>query len=475
MSHAHAATRSRRYPARPMSERFTVLVMAAGRGTRMRSSMPKVLHPVCGKPMVQWVIDAARGAGAAKVVCITRPGDGVAEGLPGDVAVAEQREGEGTGAAVLAAREQGGDSGPVLVLSGDHPLISRELISELMDTHRRQRASATILTTEDLDPAGYGRIVRDAGGAVDRIVETKYTEGISQAELAIREINLGTYVFEPDDLWRTLEAVGEEHGERYLTGVFPLLRQAGKVVVSHITGDVSSALGVNDRVGLMEAERFAQLRLIEDHARAGVSFLAPQSTRVDAGVEIGPDTTVGPGVTLRGATRVGPNCTIGPATTITDSTLGEGVTALHSFLVEATVEDGASLGPFAYLRPGAHIGRSARIGTFVEVKNSEIGEGAKVPHLSYLGDTDVGEGANVAAGNITANYDGFAKHRTVIGKGAKTGVNASYVAPVSVGEGAYIAAGSVITDDVPDGALGISRPDQENVEGYAERVQKERG
>jgi bifunctional UDP-N-acetylglucosamine pyrophosphorylase / glucosamine-1-phosphate N-acetyltransferase len=458
-----------------MSERFTVLVMAAGRGTRMRSSMPKVLHPVCGKPMVQWVIDAARGAGAAEVICITRPGDGVAEGLPEDVTVAEQREGEGTGAAVLAARGQGADSGPVLVLSGDHPLISSALISELMETHRTREATATILTTEDLDPTGYGRIVRDVDRAVERIVETKYTEGMSKGELAIREINLGTYVFEAGDLWETLGSVGEQRGERYLTGVFPLLREAGKVVVSHLTADVSSAVGVNDRVGLMEAERLAQRRLIEDHARAGVSFLAPESTRVEAGVEIGQDTTVGPGVTLRGATRVGAGCTIGPATTITDSALGDEVTVLHSFLVEATVEDAVSLGPFAYLRPGAHIGRAARIGTFVEVKNSEIGARAKVPHLSYLGDTDVGEGANVAAGNITANYDGFAKHRTVIGKGAKTGVNASYVAPVSVGEGAYIAAGSVITEDVPDGALGISRPDQENVEGYAERVQRERG
>ena len=458
-----------------MSERFTVLVMAAGRGTRMRSSLPKVLHPVCGKPMVQWVIDAARGAGAAEVICVTRPGHGVPEGLPDDVTVAEQREGEGTGAAVLAAREAAGQSGPLLVLSGDHPLISRELVAVLMETHREANASATILTTEDLDPTGYGRIVRNVDGSVDRIVETKYTEGLSQAELAIREINLGTYAFAAEDLWDALAAVGEVQGERYLTGVFPLLREGGKTVVSHLTGDVSSAFGVNDRVGLMEAERSAQRRLLEEHARAGVSFLAPESTRVEAGVQIGQDTTVGPGVTLRGATRVGANCTIGPATTITDSTLGENVTALHSFLVGATVEDQVSLGPFAYLRPGAHIGRAAKVGTFVEVKNSEIGAGAKVPHLSYLGDTDVGEGANVAAGNITANYDGFAKHRTVIGAGAKTGVNASYVAPVSVGEGAYIAAGSVITDDVPDGALGISRPGQENVEGYAERVQRERG
>ncbi|MGI9081158.1 MAG: bifunctional UDP-N-acetylglucosamine diphosphorylase/glucosamine-1-phosphate N-acetyltransferase GlmU, partial [Thermoleophilaceae bacterium] len=462
-------------PARPMSERFTVLVMAAGRGTRMRSSIPKVLHPICGKPMVRWVIDAARAAGAWEVLCVTRPGDGVAEGLPDGVNVAEQRAGEGTGAAVLAAREAVGEAGSLLVLSGDHPLLSRELIAGLMDTHRAQGAAATILTTEELDPAGYGRIVRDAGGSVERIVETKHTEGVSDGVLSTREINLGTYAFEAGELWAALDDVEEERGERYLTGVFPLLRERGDTVVAHSTRDVSSSVGVNDRVGLMDADRLAQRQIIEHHARAGVTFLAPDSVRVEVGVEIGEDTTICPATTLRGATRVGPNCEIGPVTTITDCTLGDGVRALHSFMAGAVVDDGASLGPFAYLRPGAHICAGAKIGTFVEIKNSEVGAGAKVPHLSYIGDTDVGEGANVAAGNITANYDGFAKHRTVIGKDAKTGVHASYVAPVRVGEGAYIAAGSVITEDVPDGALGISRPDQKNVEGYAERIEKERG
>jgi len=458
-----------------MSERFKVLVMAAGRGTRMRSSLPKVLHPICGKPMVQWVIDAARAAGAEEVVCVTRPGDGVAEALPEDVSVAAQHEGEGTGAAALAAREAVGRSGTVVVLSGDHPLISAELITALITTHAAERSAATILTTAELDPTGYGRVVRAPGGSVEAIVETKSTEGVSAADLAIREINLGTYAFDAAALWTALDEVGDERGERYLTGVFPVLRERGAVVGTHSTRDVSSALGVNDRVALMEADQVAQRGLLERHARAGVSFLAPESTRIEADVTIGEDTTVWPGVTLRGATRIGAGCAIGPQTTITDSALGDRVTALHSFLVGASVADEVSLGPFAYLRPGARIGAGAKIGTFVEVKNSEIGPGAKVPHLSYLGDADVGEGANVAAGNITANYDGFAKHRTAIGKGAKTGVHASYVAPVNVGEGAYIAAGSVITEDVPPGALGISRPDQKNVEGYAERVERERG
>ncbi len=453
---------------------FTALVMAAGKGTRMRSSTPKVLHPVCGRPMVEWVVEAARAAGATEVVCVTRPGDGVADGLPAGVSVVEQAEGEGTGAAVLAAQEAAGSAGTVVVLSGDHPLIEPGLIAGLVERHGREDAVATLLTTDRLDPDGYGRIVRASDGSVERIVETKYPDGVPEAELAIREINIGTYAFEAEALWRCLAEVDPVGGERYLTGVFPALLAAGRPVASHMTDDTSGALGVNSRAELMEAERLGQRRILAMHARAGVTFQSPDSVSVEAGVEIGEDTTIGPATTLRGATRVGAGCAIGPATTVTDSTIGDGVAAPHSFLVEATVEDDVSLGPFAYLRPGAHIGKGAKIGTFVEVKNSQIGAGAKVPHLSYLGDADVGDGANVAAGNITANYDGFEKHRTRIGKGAKTGVHTSLVAPVSVGDGAYTGAGSVIAEDVPEGALGISRPEQRNVEGYAERKEKER-
>jgi bifunctional UDP-N-acetylglucosamine pyrophosphorylase/glucosamine-1-phosphate N-acetyltransferase len=458
-----------------MAEQLTVLVMAAGKGTRMRSALPKVLHPICGRPMVQWVIDAARTAGATDVVCITRPGDGVAEGLPEDVKVAEQTTGEGTGAAVLAARDAVAPGSQVMVLSGDQPLISADLLRELVATHDEAGAAATLLTTDGLDPAGYGRIVRDADGTVGQIVETKDPSGVAAAELAIREINLGTYVFDSTALYAALDVVGLEGGETYLTGVFPLLREQGRTVAAHLTDDLASAVGVNSRVDLMDAERVAQRRIIERHALAGVSFLAPDSTRVEAGVEIGGDTTIGPGVTLRGDTRIGAGCDIGPQTTIADSSLADGVACLHSFVTGARIDSGGSVGPFAYLRPGAHIGEGAKIGTFVEVKNSEIGAGAKIPHLSYLGDADVGDGANVAAGNITANYDGFRKHRTKIGAGARTGVNSSFVAPVTVGDGAYIGAGSVISEDVPPGALGISRPEQRNVDGYTERIEKERG
>jgi bifunctional UDP-N-acetylglucosamine pyrophosphorylase / glucosamine-1-phosphate N-acetyltransferase len=462
---------ARRYADPCMAEPFTVLIMAAGRGTRMRSSLPKVLHPVCGRPMVEWVIEAAQAAGAGDVVCITRPGDGVAEGLPEGVAVAEQRQGEGTGSAVLAARERISPERTVVVLSGDHPLVSRALVEELLAAHGRERATATILTTEDLDPAGYGRIVRGPDGSFERIVETKHTDGVPPNVLALREVNMGTYAFHGGELVSALEAVEPDGGEVYLTGVFPVLVERGLPVVAHPTGHTVGAFGINSRVDLMEAEQLAQRQLIERHAEAGVTFASPSTTSLDAAVEIGEDTTIGPGVTLKGPTRIGRGCEVGPQTTMVGATVGDGVSVPHSYLVECEVRDGATIGPFAHLRPGTVIGEGAKVGTFVEVKNSNVGRGAKVPHLSYIGDTDIGEDSNIGAGTITANYDGRRKHRTKIGNKVKTGIHTSLVAPVDVGDRAYTGAGSVIDEDVPEGALGISRPEQKNVEGYADRVE----
>jgi bifunctional UDP-N-acetylglucosamine pyrophosphorylase / glucosamine-1-phosphate N-acetyltransferase len=455
-----------------MAEPFTVLIMAAGRGTRMRSRTPKVLHDICGKPMIQWVIDSAREAGAGRVVCVTRPGDGVAQGLPDDVVVAEQREGEGTGAAVLAARDQlTADGGPVVVLSGDHPLVSAHEIAGLVASHRADGAAATLLTTEALDPAGYGRIVRRPNGSFERIVETKYPEGVPPEELAIREINLGTYAFDPAALVNALDEVPLENGERYLTGAFPVILARDGRIGMHVTSDPVAAFGVNDRAQLMEAERIAQQLILDDLARGGATFLSPQTTRIHAAVELGEDVVVGPGCSLLGATRVAAGAELGPHTTVVDSTIGESARVIQSYLVEAEVQAGASIGPFAYLRPGAVIGEGAKVGTFVEVKNSRIGPGAKVPHLSYVGDAEVGEDANLGASTITANYDGRQKHRTKVGKRAKTGVHTSLVAPVDVGDRAYTGAGSVIDEDVPEGALGIARSRQQNVEGYADRVE----
>jgi bifunctional UDP-N-acetylglucosamine pyrophosphorylase / glucosamine-1-phosphate N-acetyltransferase len=451
----------------------TVLIMAAGHGTRMRSSLPKVLHPVCGRPMIDWVIEAARSAGAGRIVCVTRPGEGVEEALPEGVDSAEQTSGEGTGSAVLAARDGIAPDTTVVVLSGDHPLISADLIASLLQRHESEGAAATLLTTDRIDPAGYGRIVRAPDDSVERIVETKYPEHVPPEELSIREVNVGTYAFAARELFGALESVDETSGERYLTGVFPVISERGGRIAAEMTDDVLSSIGVNTRADLMEVERHLSRRLIEEHALNGVSFASPLTTTLQADVEIGEDTVIGPGVTIEAGTRIGASCQIGPHTTLINARLADGVWVAHSYLVDCEVESGAKIGPFAYLRPGTVVRENAKIGTFVEVKNSDIGRGTKVPHLSYLGDADVGEGTNIGAGNITANYDGRRKHRTKIGKRVKTSVDTSFVAPVSVGDDAYTGAGSVITDDVPDGALGIARARQENLEGYAKRKEQE--
>ena len=458
-----------------MADSLTVVIMAAGQGTRMKSNLPKVLHPVCGRPMVHWVIAAAREAGASEVVCVTRPGDGVAEALPAGATLAEQTEGEGTGSAVLAARDHVDRDSTVIVLSGDVPLTSAALLAELTARHDAAKATATLLTTSELDPTGYGRIVRDEGGDVERIVETKHTDGVPAEVLALREINIGTYAFQAGRLFDALAEVGQTRGERYLTDVFPLILQGGGRIAAHQTADVSSAMGVNTRADLAAVQEIAQRRVVDALAAGGVTFESPGTAAIDAEVRIAPDTTVANGVTLRGDTSIGAACTIGPQTTIVDASVGDGVTILHSYLTDCVVADGAAIGPFAYLRPEAVIGDGAKIGTFVEVKKSNVGAGAKVPHLSYIGDADIGERANVGGGAITANYHRKVKNRTTIGKAAKTGVHNSFVAPVRVGDGAYTGAGSVIADDVPDGALGIARSPQENVEGYAKRVEEGSG
>jgi bifunctional UDP-N-acetylglucosamine pyrophosphorylase / glucosamine-1-phosphate N-acetyltransferase len=457
-----------------MAPQLTALIMAAGHGTRMYSSLPKVLHPVCGVPMLNWVVEAAQEAGADRVVCITRAGSGVADNLPPGAEAVEQHKGEGTGSAVLAARAAIEQSERVIVLSGDVPLTAPATIAALVSEHERAQAAATVLTTEDLDPTAYGRVVRDEKGSVERIVETKYTEGVPKEILEIREINIGTWVFEAGSLLEALDEVPtEENGERYLTNVLPILTKKGRTVAAHKTHDTLSAMGVNNRADLMEVTRHAQRRILEHHARAGVTFTAPDSVAIDKGVAIGSDTTIANAVTLRGTTTIGTGCAIGPATTITDSHIGDAVAIPHSFLTECRVADGVHIGPFAYLRPAADIRDGAKVGTFVEVKKSTIHEGAKVPHLSYIGDAEIGARSNLGAGTITANYHRGRKMPTTVGEDVHTGVHTALVAPVNVGDSAYTGAGSVITEDVPEGALAVSRPDQKNIDGYADRVKEE--
>ena len=448
-----------------------MLVMAAGEGTRMRSSTPKMLHPVCGRAMVAWPILAARKAGAGRVVAIDSPGQNIVPGLPDKVQIVTQPQPDGTGGAVRAALPLIEEAETVLVLSGDHPLITAEDITGLLDAHLQGGSAATLLTIELDDPGSYGRIVRTGSGEVERIVETKAAGDADAAQLEIREINAGTYAFQAGPLAEALASLSNDNaqGEYYLPDVIPALREAGHTVAARLSEDIAVTMGINNRADLAAVEAEAQRRILERHMLAGVTIVDPASTWVDAEVEIAADARIEPGTSLRGGTAVGAGSSVGPLSTLIDSQLGENVSVPHSYMVECRVGDGALVGPFAYLRPGAELAEGAKAGTFVEIKNSRIGEGAKVPHLAYIGDAEVGAGSNLGAGSITANYDGFRKNRTAIGENVRIGVDTMLIAPVEVGDGAYTGAGAVIKGDVPPGALAVSENEQRNIEGYADR------
>ena len=435
---------------------FSAVVMAAGQGTRMRSATPKVLHEICGRPMVAWPIVAAQEAGATRVVVVASPNVDLTPALPEGTRTATQPVPDGTGGAVLAALPETEPGAPVVVLSGDVPLVSAAAIQELVAAHLDSGAAATMATTILDDPAGYGRVVRDAVGHVEKVVETKADGDATAQELQIREINTGIYCFDHAALADALPRVGTDNAqnEKYLPEVLTLLRDDRRIVAAHVVDDPALVLGVNDRVQLADVTALAQRRILEAHMRNGVTVVDPASTHVDAAATIGQDTTLEPATTIKGATKIGANCVV-----------------RNSYLDTATLEDGVTVGPFAYLRPGTVLRRGAKAGTFVEIKNSDIGEGTKVPHLSYIGDADVGPGSNLGAATITANYDSKSKSksRTTIGEGVKTSVDTTLVAPVILGDGAYTAAGSVVTNDVPARALAVARARQRNVEGYADR------
>jgi bifunctional UDP-N-acetylglucosamine pyrophosphorylase/glucosamine-1-phosphate N-acetyltransferase len=440
----------------------------------MRSKMPKVVHQLCVLPMVLWPVRAALEAGARSVVVVDTPERALAQLLPPRVELAVQERPDGTGGAVVAAishleRRLDDPAGsradhpldrdaPVVVLSGDVPLVGAEAIRRLAEAHRHSAAAATMVTGILEDPSGYGRVVRDPSGAIERVVETKAQGDSTPQERQIREVNTGIYAFDADALRRALPRLSAENaqGELYLPQVLDLLKADGLTVAAHLVEDPKLMLGVNDRVGLLGVRKIAQERIHDRHMRAGVDIVDPSTTVIDVEVQIGQDTVIEPFTTIKGSTKIGAGCTV-----------------RHSYLVDCMLEDGASVGPFAYLRPGAVLRAGAKVGTFVEVKNSDIGSAAKVPHLSYIGDAEVGAGTNLGAGTITANYDGRAKHRTTIGKRVHGGVNTSLVAPVTVGDDAFTAAGSVVTEDVPAGALAVARAKQKNVEGYTQR--RERG
>ena len=377
--------------------------------------------------------------------------------LPQGVDVATQERPDGTGGAVRAALARLAselDGAPVVVLSGDVPLIDAEAIGELVAAHAQSGALATIATTMLSDTSGYGRVLRDGDGAVERVVETKTQGDATQAEREIHEVNTGIFAFTGSALQQAVPRLSTDNaqGELYLPQVLDLIRSDGGMIAAHLVADERLVLGVNDRAGLAQVRRLAQEAIHERHMRAGVTIVDPVATVIDVDVRIGADTVIEPFTTIRGSTRIGSGCVI-----------------RHSYLVDCELEDGVSVGPFAYLRPGTMLRAGAKAGTFVEIKNSDIGQDSKVPHLSYIGDADVGPGTNLGAATITANYDGRAKHRTTVGAGVRTGVDTTLVAPVTLGDRAVTGAGSVITEDVEDGALGIARARQSNVEGYAER------
>src|SRR3954452_2967113 len=427
------------------------VILAAGQGTRMRSAVPKVLHPICGRPMALWPVHAALEAGAERVVVVGGPDRALEPVLPPGAELAVQKDPLGTGDAVRAAAEHFGDPDTtILVLNGDVPLITAEVLDDLAAAHDAGDARATVTTMELDDPSGYGRIVRASDGTIAKIVETKNPGDATREELAIREVNAGIYAFTAGPLAAALERLTSDNaqGEQYLTDVVLDLQP----VVPHLVDDPTLTLGVNDRVDLATVTALAQRRIHVGHQLAGVTITDPASTVIDVDVTIGQDTVIEPFSSLRNATAIGARCRV-----------------VHSHLDHATLHDGVSVGPFAYLRPGAVLRDNAKAGTFVEIKNSDIGEGTKVPHLSYIGDADVGPRTNLGASTITANYDGTNKHRTTIGSGVRTSVDTTLVAPVTVGDDAYTGAGSVITEDVPPGALGIARERQTNLANYAEK------
>jgi bifunctional UDP-N-acetylglucosamine pyrophosphorylase/glucosamine-1-phosphate N-acetyltransferase len=437
---------------------LAALVMAGGLGTRMRSETPKHLHPLLGRRMLDWVLDAVAATGASCAVVVVSPQtrDAIADSVPAGVEIAVQPEPLGTGDAVASARDVLADfEGDVLVVSGDAPLITQEVLSDLVAAHRSAENAATALSIESTRDLPYGRLIRDDDGNLLEVVEAG---DATEEQLAVRELNASIYAFAAPDLWRALEGLDARNaqGELYLTDTIGHLAQAGRPVGSYLTADAAVAEGVNTRADLAYATALLRDRVNEAHMLAGVTIVDPSTAWIEPDVELAPDAVVHPFTVLRGATRVAEGAEIGP----------------HVVAVDSEIGPRALVGPFCYLRPGTVLEAGAKAGTFVEMKNSHVGEGAKVPHLSYLGDAEIGAGANIAAGNITANYPhepGKPKARTTIGRNVRTGIHNGFIAPVTVGDDAWVAAGSVITKDVPPEALAVARSRQVNKEGFATR------
>lgn len=453
-----------------MSNIFAV-ILAAGQGTRMKSKLYKVLHPVCGKPMVQHVVDHIQSLDVNRIVTVVGHGAEKVQDQLGDKSeYVLQAEQLGTAHAVQQAEAiLGNEDGTTLVVCGDTPLIRPETMQALFEHHQAKNAKATILTAVAENPTGYGRILRGENGQVEQIVEQK--DATAEQQL-VTEINTGTYCFDNKALFETLKLVKNDNaqGEYYLPDVIELLQKQAEIVEAYVTEDFEETLGVNDRFALSQAEALMRARINERHMRNGVTIINPEATYISAEAVIGSDTVIQPGSMIEGNTVIGEDCLIGPNTQIIDSRIGNGTTIHSSVVRESAIADDTAIGPFANIRPLSNIGSHVKIGNFVEVKKSNLGDDTKVSHLSYIGDAEVGNNVNIGCGSITVNYDGKNKFQTIIEDDVFVGCNTNLVAPVKVGKGSFVAAGSTITKEVPEDALAIARARQENKPNYVSKL-----
>ncbi|KQL51374.1 bifunctional N-acetylglucosamine-1-phosphate uridyltransferase/glucosamine-1-phosphate acetyltransferase [Heyndrickxia shackletonii] len=453
-----------------MTNRFAV-ILAAGQGTRMKSKLYKVLHPVCGKPMVEHVVDQISKLNVNKMVTIIGHGaDLVKSKLDGKTLYALQEEQLGTAHAVMQAEQDlSKENGTTVVVCGDTPLIKAETIEALLKHHEEQNAKATILTAYTEKPDGYGRIIRNDAGYVEKIVEHK---DASDEERKVKEINTGVFCFDNQKLFEALKQVKNDNAqnEYYLPDVIEILKSQGEIVSAYQTDDMDETLGVNDRIALASAERIMRRRINETHMRNGVTIIDPDNTYIESDVVIGADTIIQPGSILSGKTVIGEDCIIGPNSEIKDCEVGNGSNIKQSVAQQSSIGSHVNIGPFAHIRPESLIEENVKIGNFVEIKKAKFGKGSKASHLSYIGNAEVGADVNIGCGSITVNYDGKNKFLTKIEDGVFVGCNSNLVAPVTIGKNAYIAAGSTITDDIPAESLSIARARQVNKENYVSKL-----